>query len=183
MDPDGYLRRFIDLAYSLSPPSPEKYAETLYRRFGLEECFTRDREFARILVTGFSQYARAFGLSLRTQEQCFTEINIVLRTAPNFHNLPAVVCFLVTLRASRPAIFRELREKRVDVDTVLNWLTNLEDLWYRQWAEATLIMAFLDDESKTKRLQVLNQQKESGQGASKGHAEKVQGLIGALCRD
>jgi len=182
MDPDGYLRRFIDLAYSLSPPPPEKFADVLYARFGLEECFRPDLGYARIFKTAFSQYARALGLSLRTQEQCFTEINIVFRITPNIYNLPAAVSLLVILRAYKPGIFRDLRERRVEIAAVLKWFNGVED-WYRQWAEATLIMGFLQGDNLRKALEALKQQAETGEAELKEYASKVQGLIGALCRN
>ncbi|MBI2927817.1 MAG: NTPase [Verrucomicrobia bacterium] len=183
MEPDGYLRRFIDLAYALPPPSPEKFAEALYCRFALEECFGHrpgTHDHARILVKGFWIYAQALGLSLRTQEQCFTEINLVLRTAPNICRFPAPLCFLVTLRAFRPEIFRNLREGRVDIDAALKWLSKVGDEWFRQFAEATLISGFLDDESRQKRLEALKQQAASGEGPTKQHAETVQKLLGVI---
>lgn len=57
MDPDGYLRRFIDLVYSLPAPSAESFSKTLYRRFGLEDYFgqrAQGTDESRMLVTGFS---------------------------------------------------------------------------------------------------------------------------------
>jgi hypothetical protein len=182
-DSDGYLRRFIDLAYSLAPPTPKRFAETLYLRFGIEECFKSERDCGNTLISGFAQYTDAFGLSLRTQEQCFTEINIVVRLAPTFRNFPAVICFLVTLRAFRPGIFSELREKRMEIDTVLNWLMKVDDDWYRHWAEATLIMAFLDNASRKKRFKSLDEQIKSGLDAPKKRAQEVSELIGAIGRN
>lgn len=150
MDPDGYLRRFIDLAYSLPPPTTDRFVETLYRRFRMDECFTqRSSDQAKTWLTAFKQYSAALHLSLRAQEQCFTEMNIVWRTLPPRHAIyPAVLAFFSALRAFRAGIVRELRERKLDVDTVIGWFSPVSDPWYRAWVEASLIQGFVDDGQK-----------------------------------
>ena len=183
-DPDGYLRRFIDLAYCLPDPKPDAFADSLFHRFKLEECFGPRHDHARIFRAAFSKYSRCFGLSLRTQEQCFTEINIVLRTANIVGDIPtAALCFLVTLRAFKPGIVHELREGRVQTETVLKWIASVDDEWYRQWAEAVLIVGFMSRDNREARGKVLKTQAESGSEADRQRAEPLRGLISALYGD
>ena len=159
MDPDGYLRRFIDLAYSLPPPTTRNFVESLSRRFGMGECFNqRGGEIGRIWLTAFAHYADVLKLSLRAQEQCFTEMNIVLRTVPQEQEIiPAVLSMFSALRAYRPTVIRELRERRLDVDTVIGWFAAVDDPWYRLWPASSLILAFAAEDQKEKRLESLKQ--------------------------
>jgi hypothetical protein len=156
-DPDGYLRRFIDLAYSLPPPTTERFVENLYRRFAMDECFgtrVRSADESRIWRTAFVHYAQALSLSLRVQEQCFTEMNIIWRTLPpRMEIYPAVLSFFSALRAYRPEIFNELRRHRISIDTITDWFAGVSDIWYQVWVEAALIHGFCNSEERRNRLE------------------------------
>lgn len=148
-NPDGYLRRFIDLAYSLPPPTTERFVENLYHRFAMDECFQKlssGLRVAEIWRTAFINCAQALALSLRTQEQCFTEMNIVWRMNSGHQEIfPAVLSFFSALRASRPGIFQELRQHKISIDTVNDWFANVTNSWHKVWYEAALIHGFCDD--------------------------------------
>lgn len=92
MDAEGYLRRFIDLSYRLPPPEINDFCSYLFTKFDLHEVFKNRKESQfepQSLVTRFSELARSYSLSLREVEQCFTEINLVLRTtSPKFKIYP-----------------------------------------------------------------------------------------------
>lgn len=83
IDADGYLRRFIDWRFKLPQPPPQRFARFLCDRFSLEETgsFNRRDDFydIRELARNFGVCAKAFQLSLRQQEQVFTEINLAVR--------------------------------------------------------------------------------------------------------
>ena len=182
MDSNGYLRKFIDLSYSLPAPSTEKFVGRLYEHFGLTECFQlpgMGETYGIRLKEAFTIYTKAFGLSLRTQEQCFIELNIVLRVvAPPFREFPAVLVFLVTVRAFKPNLFKDLRERKVDIDSVLKWIEKIDKQLYKNWAEAALMLGFLDPMEVENRLK---QTRRPGPGSQNIIAD-LENLVGRLCR-
>lgn len=148
-NPDGYLRRFIDLAYSLPAPSSEQYVGNLYHRFAMEECFDKMHnggQYAEIWKTAFAYCANIFALSLRAQEQCFTEMNIVLRINPQHRQIfPAALAFYSALRAYRPGIFQELRQNKISIEAVVEWFSKLYDSVHKIWFESALIYGFCEN--------------------------------------
>ena len=108
IDPEGYLQRFIDLALALPRPRHTNFAKFLANRFFLRDVLDDDGQDQ--LIRAFSSQAKALDLSLRTQEQCFTTINVMLRSGPELgpHDA-AISAFLATLRAARPEAYEPLR--------------------------------------------------------------------------
>jgi hypothetical protein len=107
----------------------------------------------------FGYCVKALALSLRTQEQCFTEMNIVLRMNSGQREVyPVALSFFSALRAYRPGIFQELRNHQLSIDTVNGWFVNVHDSWYNVWFEAALIHGFCDNrEERQTRLQKLKE--------------------------
>ena len=151
-NPDGYLRRFIDLAYSLQPPTTKRFVENLYQRFAMAECVRGD--YAEAWQKAFVYCAQALALSLRTQEQCFTEMNIVWRMNPKQREIyPAALSFYSALRAYRPGIIQDLRQHRISIDTVNDWFANVNEQWFKIWFEAALIHCCIDHDERQTRFQ------------------------------
>jgi len=102
MDEDGYLRRFIDYRFQLQQPSAEGFSQFLFERFSMSEALKgrrRPHEERDILIRVFSKLAQCHKFSLRKIEQCFTEMNLVLRTVPNDILLfPEMLALLVALK-------------------------------------------------------------------------------------
>lgn len=177
--PDGYLRRFIDLAYQLPVPSDDAFARNLFNRFsfvdiggwyGLDE----------LLFRSFTVFSGSFGLSLRTQEQCFTEMNIVLRTNPKLREYPAELSFLTTLKAYDRDIISGLKENRVQIETVMTMLAKA-DVKCAKHAEAALLTAFPEGSEATKRLTEYKRLLTPGlvyeDAGRQRHAKEITGII------
>jgi hypothetical protein len=83
MNSDGYFRRFIDLEFRLPEPGVEPFVKAQFARFGLDEAFaerTIEPDDATTLANAFVRLFTLFGFSLRTQEQCFAHVAVVVRT-------------------------------------------------------------------------------------------------------
>jgi hypothetical protein len=106
VDGDGYLRKFIDLGVNLPEPTVEKYCQFLFERFRLQEVFVSRRngkDEREALMRSFMALAKIYHFSLRVLEQCFTEINLVLRTTPpNARLFSHLLALLVALKTARP---------------------------------------------------------------------------------
>lgn len=177
MKPDGYLRRFIDLSYRLPEPDSHRFALNLFDRFALSETGTWYGTIEHFLVA-FAKYSRAFGLSLRAQEQCFIEMNIALRNNPMIRNFPYTLAFLSTIKAFRPTFGEEIRERRLKIETVLEWVEKTENSRCVNHAEASLLVKFQDDPDAVNRLKDLRRLAEpraviTGDGSNEKRAREI----------
>lgn len=85
MNVNGYLKRFIDLEFLLPTPKKGVFAKALFHKFGLKEYFDQKKqtsselryEFEHLLET-FQGLFHVLGLSLREQEQCFSQLAMQL---------------------------------------------------------------------------------------------------------
>ena len=93
VDGEEYLRKFIDWQLKLPNPSAYFYAKYLFGDFELVTTgrfdgvsFFEERGNNKVseqsLTQTFGLFAQAFELTLREQAQCFTEINLIVRTLP-----------------------------------------------------------------------------------------------------
>jgi len=121
MDSEGYLRRFFDLEYTLPKPSNEKFCHYLFEKFNLEEVFPNRHQqiYWNYLRDVFIYLSNILSLSLRTQEQCFTRINIILRIIqPNKPLFSEYLAFLTILKATEPQLYNDLNEGKSDFQGV-----------------------------------------------------------------
>ena len=112
LDTNEYLRRFIDLEYSLPKIDATKFTRNLFDRFGFEAFFAErthsefrnDKEF---IFRTFNALSDLLSLNLRAREQCFTQISIAMMTTPKNHYFyPILVTTLIVLKAVAPEIYR-----------------------------------------------------------------------------
>lgn len=109
MEIDGYLRRFVDFNVLLPDPDTEIFCQSLFDRLDLQKTFKRAAEDGEALLKIFVKLARAYGFSLRAIEQCFTEINFILRATPSEARVyPGILAFLVSLKAQQPELYARL---------------------------------------------------------------------------
>lgn len=110
---DEYLRRFIDLEYTLPKVNAKAFTKNLFRRFGFEEFFSARthhefRDEREDLEKTFNALSDLFGLSLRAREQCFTRIRIAMMTTPNNHYFhPRLLTTLVVLKVGSPEAYKK----------------------------------------------------------------------------
>jgi hypothetical protein len=102
----------LALGVSLSEPTVEKYWQFLFERFRLQEVFANRRngkDECKALMRSFISLAKTYCFSLRALEQCFTEINLVLRTIPlNARLFSYLLALLVILKAAKPDSYSAL---------------------------------------------------------------------------
>lgn len=127
IDSSGYLARFIDYRFRLPEGTTENFVNYLNKRFSLDKVFDQklasggnnneEDEFIRYVKKYFSIY----GLSLRSQEQCFTEMNVVLRLVPGKVNIfPILLALLVTIKIVDPEIYEKFAQKNISPEELIN---------------------------------------------------------------
>ncbi len=131
LDTNEYLRRFIDLEYSLPKIDATTFTKNLFDRFGFETFFAErthsdfiyDKEFFFKTFNALSDLLR---LNLRAREQCFTQISVAMMTTPKNHYLyPILVTTLIILKAGAPEIYRRYTFDRGAASEVMQYLSSL----------------------------------------------------------
>lgn len=151
MDADGYLRRFVDLELNLPKPSHSEYIKFLYDHHKLEEILEYTEAFSRggqTLVDSMAFCANAFELTLRQIEQCFTELNVAIRTmSKNKTFFPILLTLLVCLKVKNPLLYKRL--DYVDIENAMAKLERMLDNSTLNPHQAMLVKVFflvgLDD--------------------------------------
>ncbi|MBL8077801.1 MAG: hypothetical protein JNM55_07560 [Anaerolineales bacterium] len=153
MKSDGYLRRFIDFSVRLPTPSIETYCQSQYDQFHMDEAFTGNLQpYNKDFLLTFTKWATVYKLSLRTIEQCFTEMNMVLRTSSSKSlAFPEFLAFLIALKAHHPEKF-VLLQSNLDYGEIQKFIEELKILvdqsdnhfkMFLPTIEAFLIMNYL----------------------------------------
>ena len=186
LDADGYLRRFIDWRFTLPEPPARAFAQFLCERFKLAETgkFDGRNGFHDLaaLAHEFGIFSEALGLSLRQQEQCFTDVNLASRSlSERAVPLANVLGCLAVLRTAYPIQYRACCLGEEDVETFLDELEpsltkpSLGEL-HRTWEEfrRTFHFWFLSEagalqliEEKTKSEEILKTHEHSDENANK----------------
>lgn len=98
----GYLRRFIDIEYTLPRVELNDFIDEQYNHFGFTDFFQKRKNYSAFqnesstLKNTFKLLADAKQLSLREIEQLFARINLViLSTEENVHLYPVLLVFLI----------------------------------------------------------------------------------------
>jgi MoxR-like ATPase len=186
MDADGYLRRFIDFSVNLPEPTVEKYCQLLFERFQMQEVFAKRRDGKNeldALMRAFVNLAKAYHFSLRVIEQCFTEINLVLRTTPPDVRLYSyLLALLVALKTVRPNSFSLLLDELspIDVNTLLDELKRELDVsdrvcrWMLAQFEVYLVFGCLgSDDLRAESLAALRANAGSQNPVERSYAQQV----------
>lgn len=130
MDADGYLRRFIDLEYRMPDADHEKFAGAQFDRFGLNAILDLKvgdtRSDAQQICEVLPKLCSLFGFSLRTQEQCFTQLSVVLRTTPaNSYLYGFLLAVLICLRSAKRQLYMDYCSGHAAPEVVSAYLGSL----------------------------------------------------------
>lgn len=125
IDAEEYLRRFIDIEYSIPEPNSEKYCDYLYNYFGLNDFFDSDlrSKISQLNYDGktFLKTAKILfknsNISLRQQEKIFAHSRLVLRSFPyNNFVLPNLFLFLIYIKTLNNAFYNKIKFKQLSLE-------------------------------------------------------------------
>ena len=128
-----YLRRFIDLEFQLRTEKTQNYLLSLFDRFEINFKFKRDQlidntQLKNDFLNTFLKLSKLFGLSLRAQEQCFSQIVILITSLPDMsYFTPHLSVFLILLKAFRPDLYEDLVLKNKPIGEVIKSLNSISD--------------------------------------------------------
>lgn len=134
IDADEYLRRFIDVEYSIPEPDSEKYCNYLYNYFGFDAFFKSDfrrkhhelnydsTEFIKISKILFKNTT----ISLRQQEKIFAHARLVLRSfSENSYVFPSVFLLLIYIKVIDNALYDKIRLKELSIKELQEEFLNI----------------------------------------------------------
>jgi hypothetical protein len=151
----------------------------------LQEVFAKRRDGVNerdALMRAFVKLAKSYHFSLRVIEQCFMEINLVLRTTPPEVRLYSyLMALLVALKTVRSKSFALLSDELVpaDVNMLLEEIKQELDVsdrvcrWMLAQFEVYLVFGCLDSERRAESLAVLRTNAASQNPAERSYAQQV----------
>lgn len=130
IDADGYLRRFIDLEYRLPATDPTKFSQAQFSRFGLNALLDKKTGYTSVDASDLREHLpilfSAFRLSLRTQEQCFTQLAVIIRITPHDSFLYSILLMLlICLRSANRELYERYCSGLAKPKDVISYITSL----------------------------------------------------------
>lgn len=123
----GYLRRFIDIEYTLPESELDSFIDQLYVSFGLNEFFQQRMKYQEFqydkdnLKDTITLLANSKNLSLREVEQLFAKINLVIQsTAVNTCLYPVLLAFLLVAKEYHYEHYNDYINKDATPENLIN---------------------------------------------------------------
>ena len=128
MEVDGYLRKFIDLRYSLPEPKMTQYYNYLCTEYGLWEYISKNRpsEYQNLFGLNIAELFKITDLSLREIDHLFVSVNLVMRTSPIQLDW-VLIFFLLLLKTKRINLYKELFTNNIDIIQYLSELVKIDN--------------------------------------------------------
>lgn len=133
IDANEYLRRFIDIEYTIPDPSLEKFIDYLFDYYSFDEFYNTDRiknqnfkfEEQNLKDIYLSLFSNKIS-TLRVHEKKFAHMRVLLKTYnSNQYSLPEVVVALLFLKEYNNKIYNSILNKEFKVQELLDELNSL----------------------------------------------------------
>lgn len=134
IDADEYLRRFIDLEYSIPEPETGIFSAYLYEYFNFDDFFAKPEraKYSELKYdkTDFLKIARILFLnsnsSLREQEKIFALARIALRGfADNYFVFPFVYLFLTFIKTKKSDFYNKIKLQKITIQELQEFLLEI----------------------------------------------------------
>lgn len=182
IDSEEYLKRFIDIEYSLPKPDQDTFFKYLYEYFNFDEFISspermnynelnRDKDsFFEICKILFNDP----NVTLRQQERIFAHSRIALKAfTPNNYLLPSLYLFLVYLKNTKADIYNGINQKAYSLEQLQQKYFeivshNVNENSERQmiWLEVYLLNSYSNYLSYPSRQRLVQWQWDSGKKIS-----------------
>ncbi|MGL5015086.1 MAG: KAP family P-loop NTPase fold protein [Bacteroidales bacterium] len=124
IDADEYLRRFIDLNYTLPKPSYKEFSQYLFEKNGLSKRFGEGNINNQNVHEIIDLFAEDHKLSLRQLEKMIVHFTVVSRSCQRVDEIDKlVVCFiLILLKEINPSLYLSLIDNGTRFQDILKEL-------------------------------------------------------------
>jgi hypothetical protein len=130
IDSNEYLRRFIDLEYSIPKPQMELFFNHLYNFYSLDDFIinqnrTRSYQFQND-KSDFQRFSilllEVMDLSLRKIEKVFSLTKLCFKSMPyNHYLLPEIFIYLIVLKIVDKEVFDKIKDKKITLIELQNY--------------------------------------------------------------
>ncbi|MCP3941539.1 MAG: hypothetical protein GY710_08670 [Desulfobacteraceae bacterium] len=129
LDTNGYLRRFIDFDYLLSPPEQGLFVDMLFKKFSFQNNFFAKNKYhsyeGEQALEMFKKLFEIYKLTLREQEHCCSLLSLVIRTTNADGTLfPHFICFFIVLKIKTPDIYKKIIFNKLNFEQIMDYLSN-----------------------------------------------------------
>jgi len=131
-DAVGYLRRFIDIEYTLRQVELNNFIDQLFETFKFKEFFKARSKYSSFqydeehLKNIFKMLANSKQLSLRDVEQLLAQVNLViLSTNEKTHIYPALLAFLLVAKKYHENIYQNYIQKMSTPEEMIKLLYSM----------------------------------------------------------
>jgi hypothetical protein len=155
-NPDGYIRKFIDLEYFLLEPEKGDFSTYLIRRFKIEDFIISNLRDGKPQLDDLqdisSELFKLFDLKLRQQEQFFSQLAVVLKIFPKSNDYYfTYLCFLLLLSNYYRKQFLAFINGEMSGEELLEFIENFEgkDEFFESYSPCCLevfLYNFFNDE-------------------------------------
>lgn len=134
MDADGYIRRFIDLEYSLSTPeSYNKIISYLYEAHGFDQILAERKDYGEtdkdFLDETLEFLCVGYILPARILEKIFLRIGLIFASTDKDENLfTPLLVLLIVLKYHRNDLYKYIGDSRNDVGNVLTEINKRREI-------------------------------------------------------
>lgn len=170
IDTDNYLKRFIDMEYSLKNPDVEQFCHYLYREVYDIPKLIQNKQIKKESRAEYDELAmvkylvKSTNMSLREVEQVFIQLSIIFKTIQLrlFEMHFRIIVLFVVLKMKFPKEYNLLLEQKIQEDELINLLINKKATDDNSRDLRTIIKAVIlaTSKSETELNQVIIEQKE-----------------------
>lgn len=128
----GYLRRFIDIEYTLPESNLDEFINQLFINYGFDDFFKKRMEYREFkhdkdfLKLTFKLLINNKKVSLREVEQLFSKINLVILATPDNTSLyPSLLAFLIIVKEYHPENYAQYIKKGNTPDELIEILYSM----------------------------------------------------------
>lgn len=129
IDAEEYLRRFIDIDFSLPNTNTDNFCDYLYEYFEFDQFFNNPNRLQypdlRNDASNFLSFSKVLfdshDTTLRIQERVFAHCRIVIDAfETNEYSFPDLLLFLIFIKYMHPKIYNEVKEKKITYQELID---------------------------------------------------------------
>lgn len=124
MDAEEYLRRFIDVEYTLPKPVYKNYCDYLSNKFNLDKYLIYDGLKSDSINEIVANMAIKSELSLRQLEKFYVHLSIICSSF-SIKDLAHYVVFFLLILKFKPALFSEIKDKTYNISSLYKELISI----------------------------------------------------------
>ena len=179
IDADNYLRRFIDIDYSLPRPDSDKFCQYLFDIYKYDQVFNhKDRKQHHEFSSDADNFKRiatilmsSSNLDLRTSDKIFTHTRLALMEfSNNSYIVPDVFFLLCYLRFANPDLYHNIIEEKYNAQQLLDEMEefipfellvmNENNSSWRQMTHtiASFVLMYTLDDNGRERMTIINRE-------------------------